>query len=473
MNEFDKYQSPFTWRYGSEEMRQIWSERNKRLLWRKIWLALAEAQADFGIVQPEQVEDIRGQVDRVNVARALEIEAEIHHDLMAELQTFAEACLIGGGVLHSGATSMDIEDNADALRIRESLNLVLDRLQALLLEFCRRIEASADVPVIGYTHLQPAEPTTLGYRLAQYAQDLATDWRDLDLVTYRLRGKGMKGAVGTAASFGVLVGVDQIADLEKKVMERLALPYFEVTTQTYPRKQEYQILCALAGLGGSLYKFAFDLRLLQSPAFGELGEPFERSQVGSSAMPFKRNPIKAEKINSLARSLAQMPRVAWDNAAHSLLERTLDDSANRRSLLPEAFLICDELLRVSLQVVERLQFDPQSAAMNLAIYGPFAGQEPLLMALVKSGADRQEMHARLREHAMIAWQVIRNGNPNPLAELLAGDEEIRKFLSAEEVEELLKIETYLGDAPVRARSLSMKIQAGLQRKKAKNAGTGI
>ena len=318
--------------------------------------------------------------------------------------------------------------------------------------------------MIGYTHLQPAEPTTLGYRLAQYAQDLATDWGEINQVASRMRGKGIKGAVGTGASFGVLVGVDQIAVLEKKVMDRLALPYFQVTTQTYPRKQEYQILCALAGLGGSLYKFAFDLRLLQSPAFGELGEPFGLSQVGSSAMPFKRNPIKAEKIDSLARSLAQMPRVAWDNAAHSLLERTLDDSANRRSLLPEAFLICDELLCVTLQIVEHLQFDPQAAATNLAIYGPFAGQEPLLMGLVKSGADRQEMHARLREHAMTAWQVIRSGKPNPLGTLLAGDKEIRKYLPEGEVQELLKIETYLGNAPARALALSGKIRAEIQPK---------
>ena len=241
-------------------------------------------------------------------------------------------------------------------------------------------------------------------------------------------------------------------------MEKLDLPYFQVTTQTYPRKQDYQILNGLAGLGGSLYKFAFDLRLLQSPAFGELAESFARSQVGSSAMPFKRNPIRAEKMDSLARSLAQMPRVAWDNAAHSLLERTLDDSANRRSLLPEAFLICDELLTVGLEVVARLQFDPAAAAQNLAVYGPFAGQEPLLMALVKAGADRQVFHERLREHALAAWEAVRLGRDNPLPTLLEEDADIRGYLKAEAIKSLLDVESYLGDAPAWALNLVGEIR---------------
>ena len=458
MNDFDRYLSPFSWRYGSEEMRKIWSENNKRLLWRRIWLALAETQAEYGLVDSAQLEDIRRHVDQVDVQRALEIEADIHHDLMAELQAFAESCSLGGGVLHSGATSMDIEDNADALRIRASLDLVLDRLRAVLLTFCGQIETWAGVPVIGYTHLQPAEPTTLGYRLAQYAQDLIMDWTDIVRLRDAVRGKGIKGAVGTGASFGVLVGSDRIGSMERRVMEKLDLPYYQVTTQTYPRKQEYQILSGLAGLGGSLYKFAFDLRLLQSPALGELAESFARSQVGSSAMPFKRNPIQAEKMDSLARSLAQMPRVAWDNAAHSLLERTLDDSANRRSLLPEAFLICDELLTVGLGVVTRLQFDPAAAARNLAVYGPFAGQEPLLMALVKAGGDRQVFHERLREHAMAAWEAIRLGRDNPLLALLGEDAEILRYLDSEAINASLNVESYLGDAPTWALNLVHEIR---------------
>ncbi|MFU8773470.1 MAG: adenylosuccinate lyase, partial [Anaerolineales bacterium] len=419
--DYEGYLSPFSWRYGSEEMRQIWSEVNKRRLWRQIWVALAEVQAEFGLVQPEQVDDLRAHVDAVDVGRALEVEAEIHHDLMAELMVFAEQAQKGGGVLHMGATSMDIEDNADALRVCLSLDLVLENLRTLLKLFADKIEAWADTPLIAFTHLQPAEPSTLGYRLSIYGQDTLTDWDSLNQLRQRVRGKGFKGAVGSRASFGELIGVENLADFEERMSAHLKLEFFPVTTQTYPRKQDYQIVSTLAGLAASLYMFAFDLRLLQSPPIGELAEPFGSAQVGSSAMPFKRNPINAEKINSLARALAQMPRLAWDNAAHSLLERTLDDSANRRTLLPEAFLTADELLMVAIRILQGLHIDETALARNLSIYGPFAGTERVLMALSKCGADRQVMHERLRDHALVAWSAIKNGQPNPLVDLVTRD----------------------------------------------------
>ena len=231
-----------------------------------------------------------------------------------------------------------------------------------------------------------------------------------------------------------------------------------MSTQVYPRKQDYQILCALAGLGGSLYKFAFDLRILQSPAFGELSEPFGQKQVGSSAMPFKRNPISSEKIDSLARSLATMPRIAWDNAAHSLLERTLDDSANRRALLPEAFLITDELLRVSQRVLSGLQVKKAAIAHNLAVYGPFAAIERVLMSLVKGGADRQEMHEHLRQHAMRAWDEIQAGQPNPLEKLVSSDEHLLRYLSEENLHLLMSVSEYLGNAPQRTMKMANEIR---------------
>jgi adenylosuccinate lyase len=226
----------------------------------------------------------------------------------------------------------------------------------------------------------------------------------------------------------------------------------------YPRKQDYIVTSALAGLGESLYKFAFDLRLLQSPPIGELSEPFGQKQVGSSAMPFKRNPVNAEKIDSLARMLAQIPRLAWDNAAHSLLERTLDDSANRRSLLPEAFLIADELLRVAFQLIDGLQVNETAMAHNLEVYAPFAATERLLMRLVKAGADRQVMHEKLREHAMKAWGAIQKGEPNRLIENLAQDPSITRYISPEGVRSLMNASHQLGDAPQRARKLAEKIR---------------
>ena len=456
------YQSPFSWRYGSAAMRQIWSEANKRLLWRKIWVALAEVQAEFGLVSSDQLNDLKQHAEKIDVGRALEIEAEIHHDLMAEIKTFAEQASLGGGILHLGATSMDIEDNAEALRIRHALSFSLKKLSTLLLGFADQINQWTDLPLIGQTHLQPAEPSTLGYRLSSYAQDLLSDWEALSAVHHNIKGKGFKGAVGTGSSYGELVGVKNLPKFEKKLSTALELPFYDIATQVYPRKQEYQVLSALAGLGGSLYKFAFDLRLLQSPFIGELSEGFAKHQVGSSAMPFKRNPIKAEKINSLARQLVQLPRIAWDNAAHSLLERTLDDSANRRSLLPEAFLITDELLSVTQSILDNLVVNEDGIAKNLNTYGPFAATERVLMALAKKGADRQKMHERIRKHSLQAWEAIQSGKENPLVEIMRSDKAFYNFISSEEISALMDATSYVGDAPQRARAF-----AGLIKKKIK------
>jgi adenylosuccinate lyase len=470
MFDYETYLSPLTWRYSSDEMRQLWSEAHKRRLWRRIWIALAEAQVQFGLVTPEQAADLRSRADQVDVERAHEIEAEVRHDLMAEVKVFAEQCPVGGGIIHLGATSADIEDNADALRLREGLELVLNRLRALLSELAGRIEDEADRSCLGYTHLQPAEPTTLGYRLAQYGQDLLIDLEELQRVRDNLRGKGFKGATGTSASYTQLLAGGEGSpgrrahDLEAEVMARLGLDAFPVATQTYPRKQDWLVVNALAGLAGSVYKFAFDLRVLQAQLFGEWSEPFGSRQVGSSAMPFKRNPINAENLDSLARLMASLPRVAWDNAAHSLLERTLDDSANRRIILPQAFLLADEIVSRAHRVLRGLVIREDALEGNLAIYGTFAATERLLMELVKAGADRQEMHEVIRQHSLAAWTSvgqIRQGGPNPLVEGLATDPAVLSFLSADQVRACLSASGYVGDAPERARSLADSIRQAL------------
>ncbi len=458
MSRWENYQSPYSWRYASPAMRRIWSEQHKRELWRQIWLALAEVQQTFGLVTASQVEDLRAHVSQIDIPRALEIESEIHHDLMAELRTYAEQSAVGGGILHLGATSMDIEDNADVLRLMASLDLILAQLDELLLAFARRIEETADVPAMAYTHLQPAEPTTVGYRLASYAQDLLSDRAELRQVRAQLRGKGFKGAVGTAAAYADLIGLEQVEAFEHQLSERLGLAFYSVTTQTYPRKQDYQVVSALAAVGASLYKFAFDLRIMQSPPFGEWSEPFGRKQVGSSAMPFKRNPIQAEKIDSLARLLAGMPNTAWHNAAHSLLERTLDDSANRRSLLPEACLVCDELLTTATRLVNGMLFNWPAIQHNLEQYAPFAATERVLMALARAGADRQLMHEKLREHALAAWESVQAGKPNPLADRLRADVEISALLAPDQLHGLLVVQEYTGLATSRARQLAARIK---------------
>jgi len=453
------FQSPFSWRYASNEMRSIWSENYKRTLWRRIWVALAEAQARFGLVTPEQVADLKAHADQIDIERALQIEAEIKHDLMAEVKTYAEQCPIGGGIIHLGATSMDVEDNADALRVRAALDLIIAALKPLLQTVAAQITRYADLPTMAFTHLQPAEPTTVGYRLAQVAQDLLTDYAELVRVRGEIKGKGFKGAVGTSASYIELLGTSvDYDDLETHIMEALDLEAFDVATQTYPRKQDWLVLNALAGLAMTLYKFAFDLRILQSPPIGEWSEPFGAKQVGSSAMPFKRNPINAEKIDSLARYLAQLPRVAWDDAAHSLLERTLDDSANRRVILPEGFLCADELMSTAQKLMTGLVINEAAIARNFAIYGPFAATERLLMAAVKAGANRQEMHEVIREHALQAWAEIGTGRSNGLIATLCADPRVTQYVDAITARTLLDARAYVGNAAQKARMMAARLQ---------------
>ena len=461
----DNYLSPLSWRYGSAAMRAIWGEAEKRRLWRRIWVALAEAQQDAGLVTAEQVADLRAHQREVDLEQAEAIEQQIHHDLMSEVRVFAGQCELGGGIIHLGATSMDIEDNADVLRQRDALDLTLSRLRELLAVLLAAVEHLADVATMGLTHLQPAEPTTMGYRLAQYAHDLWLDLEQLQRLRGELKGKGIKGATGTSASYVQLLAGTPLdsRQLEQKVMDALGLAAMPVATQTYARKQDYLLVSALASLGQSLYKFAFDLRLLQSPQLGEWAEPFGKHQVGSSAMPFKRNPINAENICSLARLLAALPRVAWDNAAHSLLERTLDDSANRRSLLPEAFLLCDELLARGTKLIRGLQVDRDAAARMLDAYGVFAATERLLMEAVKRGGDRQQLHEVIREHSLAAWAQVKRGQHNPLADLLCADERVTEHVPAEEARPLLDASWYVGDAPRRAVELCRLIRQDLDR----------
>jgi adenylosuccinate lyase len=458
------YQSPFSTRYGSNEMRAVWSEAARRRTWRRIWLAVAEVQASAGLITPAQIEDLRAHLDTVDVERAAVLEAEIGHDVMAELRAFAEQCPVGGGVLHWGLTSADLQDNADVARQRAALGLVLGRLRGVLLAFAQRIDATADLAVLGYTHLQPAEPTTLGYRLAITAQDLLGHFESLARVRVQLRGKGIRGAVGTGAAFVEMLqgtGVTPEA-LEASVLHALGLEAYPVVTQTYPRVQDYQLLSALSALAASLHKFAFDLRLMQSPGLGGIAsEPFGERQVGSTAMPFKRNPVKAEQVCSLARLVASYSGVAWHNAADALLERTLDDSANRRSVIPEAFLAIEQMLINTEGIISGLQVDEVRAAELLEAHGPFAATERILSALVRAGADRQEVHERLRQHSRTAWEAVQDGKPNPLLNQLTTDTVLLRYAQPARMRDLLDVRGYVGQAPERARTLARTLRQRL------------
>ena len=457
----DTFVSPLTWRYGGAEMRQLWSEIHKRQLLRRVWFALAKAQHEFGLVTTEQLNDLHKNIDRIDIDRATEIEKNIKHDLMAELHTYAEQCEVGGAVLHLGATSMDVLDNADALRIKESLELIRSKMNKLRDVLADLIEIWGATAAMGFTHLQPAEPTTIGYRLAQYGQDILIDYAEILRVCESIRGKGFKGAVGSSASYVELLdgNVLRAEDLERRAMQLLQIDCFSVSTQTYPRKQDWLVINSIAGLGGTLYRFAFDVRILQSPLIGEWSEDFGRDQVGSSAMPFKMNPINAEKIDSLARYLAGLPRVAWDNAAHSLLERTLDDSANRRLLLPQAFLIADELLDTTIKLVAGLKIDKNATAYNLDSFKHLAAIEPLLMALCKAGANRQDMHEIIRDHVLQFKSLGDAKETNKLIMALSSNKDLLQYLGADEIRQKLEsVDKYVGFAPEHASSIALELR---------------
>ncbi|NIM45561.1 MAG: adenylosuccinate lyase, partial [Nitrososphaeria archaeon] len=277
------YRSPFAWRYGSPEMRKIFSEVNYRATWRRIWVSLAEVQAEYGLVSRKELDDLKSKMgaEHIDLERAQEIEREIRHDIMAEIRTYAEQCPLGGGKIHLGATSMDVLDNADVLRMKAALDLILTRLVNCLDSTVKNVMKYRDLVCMGWTHLQPAEPTTVGYRFANYAQDLVMDIFNIqDLFRHFVKGKGVKGAVGTSASYKRLLGERGTArDLEKRVMEKLGLEAYPITTQTYPRKLDYLILSALSSVAQTTHRFGVDLRHLQSPVYGELSEPIKKRQV--------------------------------------------------------------------------------------------------------------------------------------------------------------------------------------------------
>lgn len=457
---YDGYLSPFTWRYGSKEMRELFSEEEKRARWRRVWLALAKAEEGFGLLSKEELAAIRSKSgkEHVDIPGARALEARIGHDLVSELKTFAAQAKKGGGKIHLGATSADVEDNADMTIYRDALGLVAARLRDCIRAGRSRILEFKGTPCMAWTHLQPAEPTTLGYRFAGYAQDLVLDLSLVDTTgKLFMMGKGIKGAVGTSASYAALLGGEGPAgELEKRVMDELGLGAFAVSAQTYPRKADYLILACLASIGQSCYKFGLDLRVMQSPAFGELSEPISGSQVGSSAMPFKRNPVMSERMCSLARYVSALPQVAFSNAANSILERTLDDSAARRIVLPEAFLAIDECLLIYRQLLSGTRVHLAMVRRNLDSYGPFAGTEALMMKLVKAGGDRQKLHEMLRAKSFAAWEEVTEGRPNTLVKRLASDKRVSAHVSTAELRALMDPTRYTGAAEKRCEEFVKK-----------------
>lgn len=461
-NSFDysTYLSPFTIRYGTEEMRHIWSEENKRRLWRKVWVALAKAEHNAGLVSKKELDDIIKHQNSINIAASQKREQKVYHELMAEIQIFSEQCKIGGGKIHLGATSTDILDNTTCIQTHDALLLLLKNLKHILGLFAEKIKQYEDVVCIGYTHLQPAEPTTLGYRFAFYAQDLLLDLQLAKYILPMLKGKGLKGAVGTSASFDALLkGTTSSPEkLEKDFLKDLAIEAMPITNQTSPRKLDLLVIELLANVAASLHKFCFDYRILQSPLYGEWMEKRNSERVGSSAMPFKRNPDRAEKICSLCRYVSGFLSTAWSNPALSLLERTLDDSAAQRLFLPEAFLAIDDCLKNTKVLLENLEINQTAIEKNLATYGQFAAVEPLLMELVKRGANRQSMHELIKSCSM----KLQQGNGvQSLFTLLGQEKEITRYIPHNELLHMSSPTTHIGSAKKRARTFLSMLQKSL------------
>lgn len=420
-------QNPLHERYASRRMAELFTARHRFGLWRRLWLALAEAQRELGLpITDEQLAALRRAAPEIDLERVAELERQTRHDVVAHLRHFAERAGEAGGVLHLGATSYDIVDNADALIVREALGVVTERLAAAIAALARFARAHRALPCLGYTHFQPAQLTTVGKRACLWLQDLAIDLAEVGRRRDELRCRGIRGATGTQASFLKLFDGDaaKVRALDRTFVERLGFgAAFAVTGQTYPRKQDSQVLATLAGVAESCHKFGTDLRLLQG--MGELAEPFEPDQVGSSAMPYKRNPVLTERMCGLARRLITDSLNGPLNAATQWLERSLDDSANRRLVLADSFLTADAIAGLAGHVAAGLRVDERAIAARVARELPFMASEDLLMAAALRGGDRQELHERLRRHSLAAHEAVAAGGDNPLLDLVVADPAFR------------------------------------------------
>jgi adenylosuccinate lyase len=435
-------------RYASEPMLANFSDAKKFRTWRRLWIALAECQQELGLpIRDEQIEELREHAEDIDFAAAERLERQLRHDVMAHVHAYGEKCPKARGIIHWGATSCFVTDNADLIVFRDGLELLRTQLLSLIArmrEFALRWKST---PTLGWTHFQPAQATTVGKRACLWLQDLVDDHAELDHAVGELRFRGVKGATGTQASFLELFegDHDKVRRLDAAVTARMGFERsFGVTGQTYPRKLDFRIAQVLSGLAQSAHKFASDLRLLAN--FGEIEEPFESNQVGSSAMPWKRNPMRCERICSLARLVIEALGNTAHTAANQWLERTLDDSANRRIVLAEMFLASDAILNLYLNVASGLVVNERVIDTRLREQLPFLVSEHLLMEAVRAGADRQVVHEALRKHSMRAARRMKEeGVSNPMREQLHADESFAALRGR--LSELFDPARYVGRAP--------------------------
>jgi len=424
-NYYNQFHSPLTERYASNEMCSLFSDQYKFSTWRKLWVALAEAQFELGLqfVTAEQVNEMKQFQDTINFHTAKEYEKKLRHDVMSHIHAYGEQCPLAKPIIHLGATSAYVQDNADLVQMRDALKVLYAKLINTVNILSKHAANFKDIPALSYTHFQPAQPTTVGRRFCLWIQDYMLDIEEIKAKIEGLRFHGVKGTTGTQASFMQLFNNDteKVKKLDELVTAKMGFKsHYPLTGQTYPRKVDSQIMSCLAGIAQSAYKFSNDIRLLQH--MKEIEEPFEAEQVGSSAMAYKRNPMRCERIAAIARYVLCNSLNPAFTAASQWFERTLDDSANKRISIPEAFLAVDGILNIVLNVAAGLKVYPAIIRRNLLNEIPFMITENILMAMVHAGGDRQKFHERIRKHAIEAARKMKeNGTENELLDIIAND----------------------------------------------------
>ena len=445
----DKYTSPLSERYASKEMQYIFSPEKKFRTWRKLWIALAETEKELGLpITDEQIAELKEHADDINFEVAKEREKVVRHDVMSHVYAYGQQCPKAKGIIHLGATSCYVGDNTDMILMSEALGIVRTKLVNVIAELAKFADEYKEQPTLAFTHFQPAQPTTVGKRATLWMQEFMMDLEDLDYVKGSLKLLGSKGTTGTQASFLELFDGDQetIDKIDPMIAKKMGFEMcYPVSGQTYSRKVDTRVLNVLAGIAASAHKFSNDIRLLQH--LKEVEEPFEKTQIGSSAMAYKRNPMRSERIASLSRYVmidALNPAIT---SATQWFERTLDDSANKRLSVPEGFLAIDGILDLCLNVVDGLVVYPKVIEKRLMSELPFMATENIMMDAVKAGGDRQELHERIRELSMEAGRNVKEkGLDNNLLELIAEDPAFN--LSIDELRKTMDPSKYVGRAPL-------------------------
>ena len=452
MSEHETFQHPLVGRYAALQMRQLWGAQKRHGLWRRLWIALAESEQDLGLTQitDEALTQMRAQVDNIDFAKAAEYEKQFRHDVMAHVHAFGDVAPAAKGIIHLGATSCYVTDNAELIMMREGLGMLLKRLRGVIAAFAEFAAREADTACLGATHFQVAQLTTVGKRASLWLQDLVSDYHELARLEATMPMRGVKGTTGTQASFLELFDgdADKVDALNERVCTKMGFKTsFAVTGQTYPRKYDFQVLSTVAGIGISAQKLATDIRLLCG--LGELDEPFEEKQIGSSAMAYKRNPMRSERVCSIARWLINLPANAATMAAEQWLERTLDDSANRRMSIPETFLAADVVLSILHNIGNGLIANHGVIAARVRRELPLMATEAIIMQAVRQGGDRQEIHEAIRvhSHAAIKCMKVEGAPDNDLITRLKGDTLFAKV----NLDDVLDPSRYVGLAPRQTR----------------------